>query len=72
MIGAVRQQAITWVNVDLVLCRHMASLGHNELNQAKDSWLIELYLFNDNMSFKTLNCVCLTTTRPSRHWIVFV
>ena len=26
-----RQQAITWANVDQDLCRHMASLGHNEL-----------------------------------------
>ena len=25
------QQAITWANVDPDLCRHMASLGHNEL-----------------------------------------
>ena len=31
-LGAVRQQAITWASVDLDLCRHMASLGHNELN----------------------------------------
>ena len=30
-LGAVRQQAITWANVDPNLCRHMASLGHNEL-----------------------------------------
>ena len=28
-LGAIRQQAITWANVDLVLCRHM--VGHNEL-----------------------------------------
>ena len=27
----VRQQAITWANVDTYLCRHMVSLGHNEL-----------------------------------------
>ena len=25
------EQAITWANVDPDLCRHMASLGHNEL-----------------------------------------
>ena len=25
------QQAITWANVDLDLCHHMTSLGHNEL-----------------------------------------
>ena len=29
--GAVRQQTITWANVDTDLCRHMASLGPNEL-----------------------------------------
>ena len=30
-LGIVRQQAITWANVDPQLCRHMALLGHNEL-----------------------------------------
>ena len=30
-LGATRQQAITWANVDPVLCSHMMSLGHNEL-----------------------------------------
>ena len=30
-LGVVRQQAITWANVDPDLCHHMASLGHNEL-----------------------------------------
>ena len=29
-LGAVRQQAITWVSVDPDLCRHIGSLGHNE------------------------------------------
>ena len=33
MACAVRQQAITWANVDPVLCRHVGSLGHNELKQ---------------------------------------
>ena len=28
-LGAVRQQAITWANVDLAPCHHMASPGHN-------------------------------------------
>ena len=31
MLGAVRQQAITWTSVDQDLQRHMASLGPNEL-----------------------------------------
>ena len=32
LVGAIRQQAITWTNVDQDPCRHMATLGHNELN----------------------------------------
>ena len=32
VLGAVRQHAITWANVDPDLCRYMASLGHNKLN----------------------------------------
>ena len=40
---AVRQQAITWTNVEPDLCRHKASLGHNELMQdhpisSVDAW----------------------------------
>ena len=30
-LGAVRQQAITWANVGVDPCRHLTSLGHNEL-----------------------------------------
>ena len=30
-LSNVRHQAITWANVDPDLCRHMASLSHNEL-----------------------------------------
>ena len=32
VMGAVRQQLITCVNADPVLCRHIASPGNNELN----------------------------------------
>ena len=32
MVGAVRQQAISWANVDPDICRHIASLGYDELN----------------------------------------
>ena len=31
-LTAIRQQAITWANVDPELCHHMVLLGHNELN----------------------------------------
>ena len=30
-LGALRQHAITWANVGPDLCRHMVSLGHNEV-----------------------------------------
>ena len=30
-LGAIRQQAITWADIDPELCHHMVSLGHNEL-----------------------------------------
>ena len=29
------QQDITWANVDPDLCRHMVSVGHNELTSKK-------------------------------------
>ena len=39
-LGVDRQQAITWANVDLDPCRHMASLGHSELNVTHwSSWV---------------------------------
>ena len=34
-----RQQAITWANVDPDLCRHMASLGPNELIYLVGIWV---------------------------------
>ena len=40
---AVRQQAIAWSTVELVLWRHMASLGHNELH-----WLFSIILNNSS------------------------
>ena len=33
LVQVIRQQAITWANVDPDLCRHMTSLGHNELTK---------------------------------------
>ena len=38
-LGAIRQQAITWANVDPDLCRHVVSLGHNEL-MPFNGWLL--------------------------------
>ena len=39
-LDAVRQQAITWANVDQDPCRHGASIDHNELTS--NMWLIIL------------------------------
>ena len=56
-LGAIRQQAITCANVDPDLCRHMVSLGHNELRGVLDSpcllcitwekkcWVLELQVW---------------------------
>ena len=38
-LGAIRQQAITWANVDPDLCRHMASLGPSELSSVSAAHL---------------------------------
>ena len=37
-LGAVRQQAITWVNIVPGQCQHMASLGHNDLTLKSILW----------------------------------
>ena len=39
-LGAVRKQAITWASVDTDLCRHMTSVGHNELTLYKQHQII--------------------------------
>ena len=39
-LGAIRQQSINWTNVDPDLCRHMASLSHNELTHKHTLYLI--------------------------------
>ena len=40
----VRQQAITWANVDPDLCPHMASLGHNDLKSSPQWWSCECHM----------------------------
>ena len=37
-LGAARQKAITWANVDLDLCHQMVSLGHCELTRLLLGW----------------------------------
>ena len=37
MVGARRQQAIIWANVDPDLCPYMTSLGYNELSNVEIS-----------------------------------
>ena len=60
-LGAVRQQAVAWANVDPDLCRHMALLGYNELTLAsvdqlshtRGQWVDpdSQYIDNEIMSF---------------------
>ena len=39
-LGAIRQQVTTWANVDIDLCRHMASQGHNKSNYCEYSYRV--------------------------------
>ena len=49
-LGAVGQQAITWANVDPDLCRHMVSLGHNELTKHHQKHIsVENFTANKDM-----------------------
>ena len=73
-LGAVRQQAITWANVDPDLCRHVVSLGHNELN-----WDLEptLHGWISNVVEDSWHClVQLSTPRDYNnlgiYWTVFI
>ena len=45
-LGAIRQQAITWANVDPDLCRHVASLGQDELTEI---WVTDLQMNHRDM-----------------------
>ena len=46
MHGVIRQQAITWVNVDPDICYYMAKIGHNKLN--KLTLFVKNYLVSSN------------------------
>ena len=61
-LSAVRQQAITWVNIDPELCHPMASEGHNKLKGGKmlrgSIYPVPVVLFQtyswDEISFVTI------------------
>ena len=53
MISQHLHQAITWGNVDPVFCRHMASLGPNELKRHKKVWL-QLW-YRDDFAYALAN-----------------
>ena len=42
-LGAVRQQAIPWANIDLDVCRHMASLGRSAFKKDESIYLSLLF-----------------------------
>ena len=52
VVGAERLQPITWAYVDPYLCRHMASLGHNEL--IIDIHFIYIPKTNSNTSYTVI------------------
>ena len=60
-LGAVRQQAISWANVDPDLRHHMASLGHNELTHR--FWQCQSAIF------QTFPNPCLTITKFLTSWL---
>ena len=66
-LGALRQQAITWANVDPDLCRHMASLVHNEL---KSSHCISFEDW-DTLDFIYTYLIFLNSSRPSDAYLWF-
>ena len=46
LVQAFGQQAITWASVGPELCRHMASLGHNNLTNCIMIWLLMVIIDN--------------------------
>ena len=56
-----QQQVITWANVGSDLCRHMLSLGHNELNLQHDSALYSLTKLRPCTKFKICNLIAINS-----------
>ena len=72
-LGAVRQQAITWANVDPDLCRHMASLGHN-LSLLSAGAFIAWYCYAQSIISNWLSSWCNQSLLNlfSSTWIVYL
>ena len=62
-----RQQAITWANVDPDLCRHMASLGHNRLSRLKS--LHQLFQKQIDPNATTWYTVIIFRLPYDIHWL---
>ena len=74
-LGAVRQQADTWANVDLDLCCHRASLGHNELVRKLPHAIHHIYIsiHNNIISIQkhssvALNFPLVQPVNNETHW----
>ena len=52
-------QAITWTNVDLHLCRHMVSLGHNEFTHCLSHWSLNKMKFSNVFSWIKTNSISI-------------
>ena len=61
-LGAVRQQASTWTNVNWALYRHIASLAHNEFTYSRQRTLYVVIIGLD----KDLLFISLSTTMTSQ------
>ena len=66
-LGAVRQQVITWANVDPDLCHHRLSLSHNEVNPCDIEFIL---VSSKTYSFPIISKYCdgTGTWNPSSWW----
>ena len=54
-LGAVRQQTVTRANIDPDLCRHLGSLGHNELIWQSSLQFAQLVILTESNGNDYLN-----------------
>ena len=68
-LGTVRQQAITWANVDPDLCCHMASPGHSELTHWPLEDVVIILIVQYSRTFSWLISRIFSVKLPGEcHW----
>ena len=71
IMGAVKKQAITWANADPDLCRHVVSLGYNELScrrLCQLNMIIYKYAEMSSQLFKLPESCPVWSYAPMYHW----